>query len=223
MTDDEPQPIPQSGRVDDEHLPTEILLVRHGESAAIVPDTPGSDDPPLSERGEEQAAAVAARLAAVAIDAVYSSDYARAKQTAAAIAAPHGLTVVEKPEIREVHLGEWNEGGFRKRAATRDDPHFLAFMETGRWEVIPGAEADDALRARMVAAVTEIARAHPGGRAVAVCHGGSINAWLADRFGSQRSMVVSIDNTSITRLRTDATNWLVRSVNDVHHLSHGQL
>ena len=186
-------------------------------ASAVVPDTPGSDDPPLSERGEAQAAAVAARLATVAIDAVYSSDLARAAQTAAAIAEPHGLAVVQRADVREVHLGEWNEGGFRKRAAT-NDPDFLAFIASGRWEVIPGAEADDALRARMAAAVTDVALAHPGGRAVVVCHGGSINAWLADRFGSERSMVVSIDNTSITRLRTDGTNWLIRSVNDLAHL-----
>ena len=217
---EEPRAIPQSGRIDDEHLPTEVLLIRHGESAAVVPDTPGSDDPPLSERGEAQAAAVAARLATTSVDAVYSSDLARAAQTAAAIAAPHGLAVVERADVREVHLGEWNEGGFRQRAAA-NDPDYLAFIAAGRWEVIPGAEADSALRARMATAVTEVALAHPGGRAVVVCHGGSINAWLADRFGSERSMVVSIDNTSITRIRTDGTHWLIRTVNDVHHLTDG--
>jgi hypothetical protein len=51
-----------------------------------------------------------------------------------------------------------------------------------------------------------------------VCHGGSINAWLARHTGSHRSMVCSIDNTSITRLLTDGTRWAVLGVNDRHHL-----
>ena len=128
-----------------------------------------------------------------------------------------GLAVTERPDLREVHLGEWNEGGFRKHAAERS-PEYLEFVTHGRWEVIPGAEADDALRARMVAAVAEVAAEHPGGRVAIVCHGGSINAWLADRFGSHRSMIVSIDNTSITQVRTDGTSWLVQCVNDRSHL-----
>jgi 2,3-bisphosphoglycerate-dependent phosphoglycerate mutase len=211
------EPIPQSGRIDDEPLPTEVLLIRHGESMAVVPGTPEAADPPLSERGREQAAAVAARLAGLGVDAIVSSDLTRAAATADAIAAPHGLTPLRRPDLREVHLGEWDEGGFRQRAAAHD-PEYLAFVATGRWEAIPGAEADDALRARMVAALDELAEAHTGGRVVVVSHGGSINAWLAHRFGAHRSMVVSIDNTSITQLRTDGSHWLVRGVNDRTHL-----
>lgn len=217
MTADEPRAIPQSGRIDDGAFPTLVLLVRHGESMPVVPGTPESKDPPLSPRGVEQAEALAARLATAGLTAVVSSHLARAVQTAAAIAAPHGIEPVARPDLREVDLGEWDEGGFRQRAADLD-PDYLAFVAAGRWEVIPGAEADDALRARMVAAVDELAATHAGGRIAVVCHGGSINAWLAHRFGSERSMVVAIDNTSITALRTDGEHWLIRGINDVEHL-----
>jgi len=215
--EDQPKAFPQSGRIDDVAFPTLVLLVRHGESMPVVPGTPESKDPPLSPRGVEQAAAVAERLASAGLTAVCSSHLARAAQTAAAIAEPHGLTPVARPDLREVDLGDWDEGGFRQRAADHD-PEYLAFVTAGRWEVIPGAEADDDLRARMVAALDELATTHAGGRIAVVCHGGSINAWLAHRFGSHRSMVVSIDNTSITTLRTDGTHWLVQGVNDRAHL-----
>jgi probable phosphoglycerate mutase len=214
---DDPRAIPQSARIDDGAFPTLVLLVRHGESMPVVPGTPESKDPPLSPRGVEQAAAVSGRLASAGLTAIYSSHLARAVQTAAAIAPAHGLEPVARPDLREVDLGEWDEGGFRQRAADLD-PEYLAFIAAGRWEVIPGAEADDAFRARMVAALDDVATTHAGGRVAVVCHGGSINAWLAHRFGSERSMIVSIDNTSITTLRTDGTHWLIQGVNDTIHL-----
>lgn len=209
--------VPQTGRVDELGFGTEVLLVRHGESAPVVPGTPESDDPPLSSRGAEQVAALAARLAGKRLDAVWSSDLARARDTALALAEPRGLPLVQRPDLREVHLGDWERGEFRRRAAVRD-PEFLAWAATGRWEAIPNAEPDEHLRDRVAAAVDEAAAAHPGGSVAVVCHGGVINAWLARFTGSHRSLVVSIDNTSVTRLRTDGERWLVLGVNDHHHL-----
>jgi probable phosphoglycerate mutase len=212
------QPVAQTGRLGEFHGGTEVLLIRHGESAPVVPGTPEAGDPPLSPAGEQQAAALAARLAGKQLDAVWSSDLARAHQTAAALAEPRGLTVVERSTLREVHLGDWELGEFRRRAALGDDPEFLAFVAAGRWEAVPGGEADEALRDRVTAAVDEAAAAHAGGTVAVVCHGGVINAWLARFTGSHRSMIVSIDNTSVTRLRTDGSRWLVLGVNDHHHL-----
>ena len=212
-----PEPVPQPGRVDDEVFGLEVLLIRHGESMAVVPGSPESKDPPLSERGVEQVAALAARLDGRPLDAVYSSDLARAVATAEALAAPRGLEVQQRTDLREVHLGEWENGGFRQRAAT-GDPEYLAFVAAGRWEVIPGAEADDDLRARVHGALTDIAAAHPHGSVAVVAHGGLINAWLAHDTGARRSMLASIDNTSITQLRTDGERWLLLGVNDRHHL-----
>lgn len=209
--------IPQPGRVSDAAFGTEVLLVRHGESAAVVPGSPESADPPLSDDGVKQAAALAARLASKRIDGVWTSDLARARDTGRALAEPRGFDVVERADLREVHLGDWERGEFRRRAAAAD-PEYLAFVASGRWETIPGAEADEALRDRITAAVDEAAAAHEGGCVAVVCHGGAINAWLARFAGSHRSFLASIDNTSVTRLRTDGERWLVLGVNDHHHL-----
>lgn len=210
--------VPQTGRLGEIRGGTEVLLIRHGESAPVVPGTPEAADPPLSEVGQKQVAALAARLAGKRLDAVWSSDLARARDTARALAEPRGLPVVERTDLREVHLGEWEGGEFRRRAALGDDPEFLAFVASGRWESVPGAEPDDAVRDRVAAAVDAAAAAHPGGSVAIVCHGGVVNAWLARFFGSHRSIVASIDNTSITQLRTDGRRWLVLRVNDTHHL-----
>jgi len=177
--------VPQSGRIDEVALGTEVLLVRHGESAAVVPGSPESLDPPLSDRGREQVAALAARLAGKRLDGIWSSDLARARDTALALAAPRMLPVVERAALREVHLGDWEAGEFRRRAAVRD-PEFLAWAATGRWESIPGAEPDEAFRDRITTAVDEAAAAHAHGCVAVVCHGGAINAWLARFPGSHR-------------------------------------
>ncbi len=69
---------------------TLVLLVRHGLTATtgtrLTGWTPGI---PLDDRGRAQAAALAARLAAVPLDAIISSPLDRCRQTADAIAAAH--------------------------------------------------------------------------------------------------------------------------------------
>ena len=196
---------------------TEVLLIRHGRSADIVPGTPESKDPPLHEVGLEQAARLANRLRPKRIDAVYASTLSRAIQTADAIAQERGLDVTQRHELREVELGEWENGEFRRRAAAGDE-QWLAFAESGRWETIPGAERDGEFRARVAGAVDGIVAAHAGEVVAVVCHGGVINGYLAELFGLHASFFCTIENTSVTVVRTNRHGRVVVAVNDCHHL-----
>ncbi|MBU6423779.1 MAG: phosphoglycerate mutase family protein, partial [Chloroflexi bacterium] len=86
---------------------TTLYFVRHGESEANAARRyAGQADSPLTERGRQQAEAVAAALRGVRLDRVVSSDLSRARDTAAAIAREHGLAVEVFPELREVDVGE---------------------------------------------------------------------------------------------------------------------
>ncbi|HPV81372.1 MAG TPA: histidine phosphatase family protein, partial [Dermatophilaceae bacterium] len=85
-----------------------LLLIRHGQTASNVTrllDTaaPGA---PLDEVGLEQARALAEALADEPIEAVYASDLTRSQQTAAPLAARHGVEVVVRGGIREIQAGE---------------------------------------------------------------------------------------------------------------------
>src|SRR3954469_13036539 len=76
---------------------TELLLVRHGESAPAVEGesfalVDGHGDPPLAEEGRIQAARVCARLADEHIDAIWVSNLRRTAETAAPLAEALGLT-----------------------------------------------------------------------------------------------------------------------------------
>jgi probable phosphoglycerate mutase len=82
-----------------------ILLVRHGETASNAARVLQTPDIPLSKRGLEQAERLAARLAALGVGAIVSSDYARARMTAERVRAATGAPLDLWPELRERNFG----------------------------------------------------------------------------------------------------------------------
>ena len=216
-----PASYPQSGFPD---IPgsADILLIRHGQSEPYVPGTPfplveGHADPALTPAGQDQAALLAGRLAPTGIDAIYVSTLRRTAQTAAPLAARLGLVPRVEPELREVHLGDWEGGEYRQRVAERD-PIVRQVFEQERWEVIPGAETSASLAARVRAAIERLAAAHAGHRLAVFTHGGVIAQTLALASGSRPFAFLSADNASITRLVITGRHWIVRGFNDTAHL-----
>jgi 2,3-bisphosphoglycerate-dependent phosphoglycerate mutase len=196
--------------------------VRHGQSSAYIEGTlfaliDGQGDPPLSADGQVQAESVGARLATMDIDAIYVSTMRRTAQTAAPLARRLGLTPVVEARLREVHLGEWEGGVFRKNVA-EGHPIALRMMAEERWDVIPGAEPAAALAERVRSAVERIAAAHPGQRVAAFTHGGVIGQALALAAASRPFAFTGAENASISRLVITGDRWLVRGYNDTAHL-----
>ncbi len=87
-----------------------IRLARHGESEGnFAGSLQGSRfDTPLSARGRRQAEALAIRLADEGIDAVWASPMVRARETAATVAAPHGLSLSIDADLVEFDWGVWS-------------------------------------------------------------------------------------------------------------------
>jgi probable phosphoglycerate mutase len=204
---------------------TEVVLVRHGASAAAVPGEPfesveGQSDPPLAPEGELQARAVAERLAAERFDRLFVTTLQRTAQTAAPLATLTGLEPVVVPELREVGLGEWEGGELRIRAAKRD-PKFFEVIEAERWDVIPGAEPAEQFAERVRNGLERVvAAAGPGATAVAVVHGGVIGELARQATSSRPFAFVHADNCSITRLVVFADGrQLLRNFNDTAHLA----
>jgi probable phosphoglycerate mutase len=203
---------------------TEIIVVRHGASAAAVPGTPfplvdGRGDPPLSDTGHAQAQAVRARLEAERVDRIFVTTLQRTAQTAAPLASALSLTPVVVPELAEVHLGAWEGGEYRIRAA-QGDPLVRRVFEQERWDVIPGAEPEAALEARVRAGLARIvAETGPDASAVAVLHGGIIGELCRIATRSRPFAFIHADNCSVSRLVAFADgSLLLRSFNDISHL-----
>ncbi len=200
----------------------ELLLIRHGESQPAQPQAPfplvdGHGDPALAPEGREQAERVAARLAALDIDAIYVTTLRRTAQTAAPLARLLGLTPRVAAGLREVHLGAWEGGLFRKMVAEHH-PEAERMWAEQRWDVIPGAEPAAAFAARVREAIEQLAAAHPGQRLAAFTHGGVIGQALALASGSRPFAFIGADNASISRLVVSGQQWIVRGFNDTAHL-----
>ena len=122
---------------------TLVLLVRHGMTAGtgtvLTGRTPGI---PLDDRGREQAAALAARLADVPLDAIISSPLDRCRETAEAIAAARDgdpLPVLQDEQFAEVKYGDWTGQPLKKLAR---DPLWRVVQAHPSAVRFPGKDAE---------------------------------------------------------------------------------
>jgi probable phosphoglycerate mutase len=160
---------------------TTILLARHGESDwNRAKRWQGFADRPLTDLGRRQAEELADRLEGTELDAIYSSDLQRARETAEAVARRRELEVRTTPDLREVDVGSWS-GLTRAEAEARYPEAYARWLHGGEgWE---DGETYEQLQARVVRAMTLIAAAHDGGQVLVVAHGGTIRAIHASALG----------------------------------------
>ena len=203
-----------------------MLLVRHGESIPAQAEMPfplvdGHGDPELDPRGEIQAVRVGERLSrprfGETISAIYVTNLRRTAQTAAPLAAALGIEPIVEADMREVFLGEW-EGGLYRIRILEGGPIVTRLMEEGRWDVIPGAEPDEALIGRIRGAIGRIAAAHPDQMVAVFTHGGVIGRVMAEATGARPMAFGGAANGSITEIIVMPDRWAVRSYNDTAHL-----
>jgi probable phosphoglycerate mutase len=160
---------------------TTILLVRHGETDwNRAGRWQGHADPPLNDRGRDQARALAQRLADTHLDAIYASDLARARETAEIVGAAKGVTVVRDTALREIDVGEWS--GLTTAEIERRFPDgFRRHVDGGDgWE---RGETHSAMSSRIGGAILRLAAAHADETVLCVLHGGVIRALLAHAEG----------------------------------------
>jgi probable phosphoglycerate mutase len=156
---------------------TRILLIRHGQSTWNADGRwQGQADPPLSRLGLAQATSASSSSELGGIDAWWTSDLERARDTAKRLVAGRGAVELE-PGLRERHAGGWE--GLTRAEIDAGWPGFLTqHTRPAGWE------DDDSLLERALAALTDIATGDPGRRVVAVTHGGVIRA-IERRFGAE--------------------------------------
>lgn len=153
-----------------------LILVRHGETASNVKMALDSlpPGPPLTEAGVAQAAALAESLAAEPVAAVYASTAVRAQQTAAPVAAAHGLEVEVVDGVQEVFCGDLE--GRHDREAFETFVDVVTRWAEGDLDVpLPGGESGRQVLDRYLAAVDKIVAGHrDDDTVVLVSHGASL-------------------------------------------------
>jgi broad specificity phosphatase PhoE len=181
-----------------------LLLVRHGETEWHAENRyAGISDVPLTERGLRQADALGKWAARRRPDAVVCSPLTRALRTAEPAARALGVVPEVVEALREVDFG-WGEG--RTIAEMRAERPELAeaFLADAERGAFPRSEpvADAAKRA--VAALREVAGAHPGGAVLVVAHNTLLRialcALLGIPLGRYRLVLPGLHNTAVTEL-----------------------
>jgi probable phosphoglycerate mutase len=196
---------------------TLVLLVRHGLTAGtgtvLTGRTPGI---PLDDRGREQAAALAARLAAVPLDAIITSPLERCRQTADAIASArngHPVAVQEDERLAEVRYGDWT-GKPLKRLAK--EPLWRVVQAHPSGAAFPGEDGESMpdVQHRAVGAVREWnARLGRDATYLICSHGDVIKSLIADSLGMHLDLFqrIQVDPCSLTAIRyTPFRPFLVR-------------
>jgi broad specificity phosphatase PhoE len=200
-----------------------VYLIRHGETEwNLDKRIQGQTDVPLNERGRLQAGALAERLAAVDLEAIYTSDLERARETAGIIAAKQSqrVPVEETSGFRECHYGRW-EGLTREEVACRFGEDWGAWVNGGQLGRPTGGEDFASLARRAGRVFDEVVQG--GKTALISAHQGPLRAILCHVLGlapSFRSRF-SLANCSLSALQCEpAQRPLLILLNDTCHL-HG--
>jgi len=197
-------------------MTTRVYLVRHG--AVVGAETRrfiGHLDVPLSPAGQAQIRSLAARLEGVALDAVYTSDLRRTRESARILAEPLGLIPVELTELREFAMGRW-EGLTAEEIRALDPQAFVRWIaDVGRFQFPEGESLPD-LEARAWPAFERIVAAHAGGAVAIVAHGGTNRMILcrALGLGPERLLAVGQEYGALSVLEWAGARWVLRLLND---------
>ena len=149
---------------------TDIIIIRHGETTWNVEGRyQGQADPPLNNRGLDQAHEVAELLEDYNLELIYSSPLIRASKTAQVIADQLHIPLHTDARLSEINQGDWQT---RLRAEIESlYPDLFQRWETEPWAVTPpGGEGLTAVQSRVYAAIDDIVDHHPGSRVGLVTH-----------------------------------------------------
>lgn len=193
-----------------------LIITRHGETeenkvGIIQGQLPGK----LSNTGINQAKKIALRLKDEKIDFIYSSDLARAYDTAKKISTFYkNIPIKLVKDLRERYLGEW-------QGKTKDE---LGFTETNITEISPkDGETYNELLNRAKSFLNKILLKHSNDTILFVGHNGINKAMIAaitNKNSKEIDLIEDQHNTSVSIFEIDKNkNYKVIIFNDIKHLT----
>ncbi|MGH3822329.1 MAG: bifunctional RNase H/acid phosphatase [Pseudonocardiaceae bacterium] len=201
--------------------PTRLLMLRHGQTAHSAQGRySGRADLPLTELGERQAAAAAARLASMAgVAAVISSPLLRARRTAKPVADALGVPLHVHDGLIETDFGAWEGLTFAEASARDPELHTRWLTDTSL--VPPGGESMDAVHRRVRRARDQLIADHGAATLIVVSHVTPIKSLLRMALDAGPSLLhrlhLDIASLSIAEFYPDGPAT-VNLVNDTSHL-----
>ena len=177
-----------------------LLLIRHAVHGDYGERFTGrGDGVPLTATGLEQARALGERLSSEPISAIYSSPRQRTRETAVALAAPHGVAVQNEGALDEIDLGDWTGKRINDLIGTSE---FTAWNERRSKACPPNGERFASVAERASAFARQLSEHHDGKTVALVSHQDVIKALVASALGLSFDNVLrfEIGPASVSRL-----------------------
>jgi len=204
---------------------THVLLIRHGQSEGNAERRFGGHTAtPLSPRGRRQAQATARALHDEGLTAIYSSDLARALETAQPLAKLTGLEIHPTRAFRERSVGVM-EGLTFEDAAQQHPEQYAALLHRDFEHVLTGGESYRQLLDRAWQKLDQIIAQHQSGKIAVFSHTGTICILALHLMGALdapelKPVWISNANCAITRFELRDDGFVrVLTINDTRHLS----
>ena len=202
---------------------TILYLIRHGATEANLASPPRLQgrrhDPPLAQLGVRQAEATRDFLAVRPIDHCYCSPLLRAVQTAALVAAPHGLAPQPLEALTECDVGRW-EGLDWQSIRYLDAETYQRFMLDPAENGYPGGESFADVFRRVAPTIDDLLRVHAGEGILVVAHHVVNRTYLASLMGlsPDQARQVTLDNCGISVVVCVGESIAVSTLNAAFHL-----
>ena len=204
-------------------MKTVMYLLRHGATEANLAQPyrlqGQRHNPPLARLGVRQAEATRDFLAIRPIDHCYCSPLLRAVQTAAIVAAPHGLSPQPLDALTECDVGRW-EGLDFQAIRYLDAEAYQRFQADPATHGYPGGESLNDVHQRVAVVLEELLTRHEGQSVLVVAHHVVNRTYLAGLLGLPIKLArqVTLDNCGISVVVRDENDTLVNTLNAAFHL-----
>jgi len=196
-------------------------LVRHGRTELNRDNrVQGHSQTLLDEEGLTQAGKLRDRLAEETFTAAFSSDLARAQQTAQTILGNRRITLTVSPDLREFDYGLWNNLTLAELKDKYSDE--MSRMMNVCDFAPPGGESLTQLLERTGRFLAQVKERMTEGNLLVVCHGGSLRGLVVHLLGlpSANFWSLQVDLASLSIVDVYPNRAVLVLFNDVSHLRH---
>ena len=197
-----------------------LILVRHGQTEWNAGGRyQGQSNVALSDTGRKQARFLAERFPVRQLDAIYTSDLDRAKETAECVGKRLGLTVCPEKAFRELSFGDW-EGLTYQEISSRWPEEAEKLFTAPDELVIPHGETFRDLQKRALDKIYSLYEKHIDQTVAVFAHGAINKTILAGLLHIPLHYLWSLrqDNTAVNILRLDDGYVMVELINSTSHL-----
>ena len=199
-----------------------VYLIRHGQSLGnFKRNFLGHTDWDLTELGYRQADCVAQYFDKISVDAIYSSDLMRARNTVVPLSKAKGLEISTDKNLREIYAGLWE--GQNYQFIEEKTPSEWALWQRADSENMGPAQGESVkeLLSRVYGALVKIAQNSDGKTVVVALHATPIRVVTNHVLGKSLSELFStpwVANASVTKLSFLRGEFKLEFLNDCSHL-----